>query len=304
MRELYYLVKRDMLVFLRDRSAVFFSVLSMFIVLMLMIVFLGGMSSESVVNMLAEVGGERDALKDRENAEWLIQMWTLAGILVVNSVTVTLTVMQTMIQDEAKGSLFSFYTAPIKRTKVAFGYILASFFIGVGMCLLTLVMGEIYMVISGYSLLSLEACAKLFGMIVLNVFVYASVGYLVALFVHSESAWGGMLTVVGTLVGFVGGIYLPVSQLPDGVASVIKCLPVLHGAGMMRKICIQDAMKETFHGISQEVGDIFNEEMGVTIFMDGNEVTLGAQVLILLGYGIIAIAISVIISQKRKMHDR
>ena len=70
-----------------------------------------------------ELGGERDTQRDKENAKWLIQMWTLAGILLVNAVTVALTVMQTMIQDEEKGSLFSFYVAPIKRTKVALGSI-------------------------------------------------------------------------------------------------------------------------------------------------------------------------------------
>ena len=80
-----------------------------------------------------ELGGERDTQRDKENAKWLIQMWTLAGILVVNAVTVALTVMQTMIQDEEKGSLFSFYVAPIKRTKVALGYILSAFFIGTGL---------------------------------------------------------------------------------------------------------------------------------------------------------------------------
>ena len=100
MKELYYLVKRDILVFLRDRAAVFFSVLAMFIVLMLMVVFLGDMNSQSIVKVLAEYGGVRDTAADKENADRLIQMWTLAGILVVNSVTVTLTVMQTMILDE------------------------------------------------------------------------------------------------------------------------------------------------------------------------------------------------------------
>lgn len=143
MRELYYLTRRNMLVFLRDRAAVFFSVLAMLIVLMLMVVFLGDMNSDNIVGVLAEYGGERDRAADRENAERLVQMWTLAGILVVNAVTVALTVMQTMIQDETKGALSGFYTAPVSRGKVALGYILAAFIVGVGMCLLTLLMEKV-----------------------------------------------------------------------------------------------------------------------------------------------------------------
>ena len=108
MKEIFYLVKRNVLVFVRDRSAVFFSVLSMMIVLGLMVIFLGSLNSKNVVEMLKSMGGDRDALQDQKNAEYLIQMWTLAGILVVNTVTVTLTVLGGMVQDETRGRLASF----------------------------------------------------------------------------------------------------------------------------------------------------------------------------------------------------
>ncbi len=80
------------MVFLRDRGAVFFSLLSMLIVLMLMGVFLGNMNEEHVVYLLEEYGGIRDIPLDEAHAKELVQYWTLAGILVVNAVTVTLTV--------------------------------------------------------------------------------------------------------------------------------------------------------------------------------------------------------------------
>ena len=90
MREIYYLTKRNMLLYVRDHVSVFFSVLSMLIVLALMVVFLGSMNSENVVDALAAFGGVRDTAADEKNAAWLIQMWTLAGILEVNAVTITL----------------------------------------------------------------------------------------------------------------------------------------------------------------------------------------------------------------------
>ena len=64
MKEVYYLTKRNTLVFVRDYAAVFFSVLSMLIVLGLMVIFLGRMNSENVVSVLAELGGERDTATD------------------------------------------------------------------------------------------------------------------------------------------------------------------------------------------------------------------------------------------------
>jgi len=304
MREVLYLLKRNMLVYLRDRASVFFSFLSMLIVLGLMVIFLGSMNSVNLVNILAEVGGVRDAAKDKENAEYLIQMWTLAGILVVNAVTVTLTVVGTMVEDESKNKLASFYVAPVKRIKIALGYIGSAWIVGVMMCCLTLACGELYMVLSGHPLLAAIDFVKLFGMIVLNVFVYAAVGYLLALCVHSQSAWGGMLTIVGTLVGFLGAIYLPMSQLPESVGNVLKCLPILHGAAMMREVCTEAAVAETFAGLPEVAGEMFKEQMGITIMAGERVITLQNQILFLALCGIIAIIAAAVVGKRRKLRDR
>lgn len=301
MREIYYLTKRNMLLFLRDKAAVFFSVLSMLIVLALMVIFLGSMNCENVVDALAEAGGARDTAADQKNAEYLIKMWTLAGILVTNAVTVTLTVMGTMVQDETRNKLVSFYAAPVRRIRLALGYILSSWLVGTGMCVLTLIAGEAYMGLSGFPLLSVSDGLTLCMMIVLNTFVWAAFAYLLALFIHSESAWSGVLTIVGTLVGFVGAIYLPMSMLPKGVGNVLKHLPVLHGAAMMRVVCTKDAVETTFAGLPKIAGDTFREQMGVHIIMNGNVVSRQQQILFLTACGIIMIAAAALIGRKRRV---
>lgn len=304
MKEIYYLCKRNMLVFLRDYAAVFFSVLSMLIILLLMVVFLGKMNTDNVLWVLREYGGQRDAAQDEKNAQYLIQMWTLSGILAVNTVTVTLTVMQTMVRDEQLGQLASFYVAPVKRLKIALGYILAAWAIGSGMSFLTLLIGEAYMVLQGNSILSAGVFAKALLMIMLNAFVYAAVGYLLALFVHSESAWGGLLTVIGTLVGFLGGIYLPVSQLSETIVKVLKCLPVLHGTAMLRELLTGDAMEKTFAGLPEMIPDTVAKELGITLWNNEVQITLEKQILILVCYGIMAIVLATVISKRKKIHDR
>lgn len=304
MKEVYSLFRRNVLVFMRDYGAVFFSVLSMFIILLLMVVFLGKMNTDQVLWVLNEYGGKRDAAVDEKNAEYLIQMWTLAGILAVNTVTVSLTVMQTMIRDESKGQLACFYVSPVKRIQIALGYILSSWAIGSGMSFLTFVIGEIYMVTQGHELLSAGIWLKVFGMIMLNAFVYSAIGYLLALFVHSESAWGGLLTVIGTLVGFLGGIYLPVSQLSEGIVKGMKCLPVLHGAAMIRVVMTKNAMEETFTGLPDMVPEMFGKELGITLWNGDVQITLEKQIFLLALYAIIAIVVAAWVSKRRKIRDR
>ncbi len=226
----------------------------------------------------------------------------------MNAVTITLTVMGIMVQDEAKGRLASFYLTPVRKIQIALGYITASWFVGTVMCTLTLAAGELYMAICGHPLLDAAAWMKLIGMIALNTLVYASLSYLLALFIHSESAWNSIFTIIGTLVGFVGAIYLPMAMLPDGVSSVLKCLPVLHGAAMMRKICTADAIAKTFDGLPSAAGASFCEQMGVTVKIQhqgtSTEILLYQQILFLMICAIIAVAVSVLVTRRRRLRDR
>lgn len=304
MREIFYLTKRNCLTYFRDRAAVFFSVLSMLIVLALMVIFLGRMNSEAVVRLLAEYGGERDAALDEKNAEYLIQLWTLAGILAVNSVTVTLTVMGAMVQDETTKRILAFYVTPVRRIKLALGYILSAWLVGTAMCGLTLFAGELYFFLRGHGFLPAVSLLKLCGMSCAGAFTFSALGYLLALFVHSDSAWSGLLTIVGTLVGFAGGIYLPMGSLTEEVQAVLKWLPVLHGASMLRQTATAEALADTFAGLPEAVPEIFREELGIMVYAGEHCFSTAEQLTILAAYAIIAIAASALINRKRRWKDR
>lgn len=304
MRAAGNLMKRNILIYMRDRGTVFYSILSTLIILGLMILFLGDMNSRDIVYALEQIGGVRDAEADRANADHLIMMWTLAGILVSNTVTVTMTVMGCMIKDEDDKRLASFYVAPVKRIYVALSYIFSAWLIGIIMCLITLAAFQGYMVLTGQTLLAGTAWLQLLGMIALNSFVYASAAYLIALFVHSMSAWSGLLTVIGTLVGFVGAIYLPMAALPEKVADVLKCLPVLHGAAMMRVVCTAEAVDTTFAGLPADAVEVFQEKMGITVVMGDGPVSFPVQAGYLFALGLLFIAAAALISRKRSLYDR
>lgn len=304
MRSLGQLVKRDCLVFIRDRAAVFFSMMSMLIVLLLMVVFLGDMNVETITSYLSQYGGTRDAVLDKENATVLVQLWTIAGILIVNAVTVTLTVIGVMVNDMENHRLSSFYTAPVSKSKVAAGYIISAILIGTFFCLITLVLAELYVVYSGGAFLSVSAAWKVVLNIVLNVCLFSVVMYLAALFVKSSGAWSGVATIVGTLVGFVGAIYLPMGMLPSGVAKVLKFTPILHGTSLMRDIICKDAITNTFTNMPQEFIDTYRETMGIDIVIGDKVVPQAAEYGFLLIFGAVTLAAVVCILHHKKINDR
>ena len=148
MKAVMYLVKRNILIFMRDRGTVCSSVMSMLITLGLMILFLGNMNIEDIVYALEQLGGNRDTAADRANAEYLIMMWTIAGILLSNTVTVTMTSIGSMIEDETRMRLASFYVTPVKRLSIALGYIFSAWCTAVLMCMITLAASQGYLAVS------------------------------------------------------------------------------------------------------------------------------------------------------------
>lgn len=97
-------IKRNILLYFRDRISVFFSLLSTLIVLTLMIAFLGQGNIDSTIQVLG-TGLKYEAV----HASSLIIIWTIAGILVVNAVSISMTLVGTMVRDEESGKISAFF---------------------------------------------------------------------------------------------------------------------------------------------------------------------------------------------------
>lgn len=300
MNQYIQLTKRDCLLYIRDRGAIFFSLLSMLITLMLMGIFLGNMNVESVTNLLSEYGGVRDLEADRENAKHLVEYWTLAGILVINAVTVTMTLMSNMVTDRAERKLDSLYCTPVKKGVIALSYVTSSVILGMLLCIVPFLLALIYITAGGGDMLPFGTILKLLGCMFLNVAIFSVIMYLFASLIKSRSAWSGVGTIIGTLVGFAGAVYLPMESLPDKVGTVLKCLPILHGTSLMRKLCCEDILAKTFSGLPGELIDGYSEAMGITIAMGDSYATNEFQVAFLLICGIIALGIAVLGRYKSK----
>lgn len=303
MNQLFTITSRNLKQYLRDKGAIFFSLLSMLIVIMLMFFFLGDANVSAITDLLSQFPG-RDAAVDKENALLLILAWTCAGMVSINAVTVTMASLSYMIKDRETGKLGSIYTAPVSRLTIAAGYVLAAWISSVIICTATLLISEVYCVIQGLAPFSLLSHLKLFGIIAANSFTYATLMYLVAALAKSEGAWSGLGTVIGTLVGFLGGIYLPIGQLSDGIAAIMKCTPVIYGTALFRAEMTEAILADTFEGIPGEVVTEFNRIMGTELTIGDHVLTQPEELAILLICGTVFLAASVIVLRCSKKSDR
>lgn len=303
MEQFWAITMRNMKIYLRDRGAVFFSLLSTFIVIGLMVFFLGDMNIEGILSILEEFPG-RDMAEDEKNAQLLVLSWTSAGILSINAVTVTLAVFSGMIKDRVSGKLNSIYTSPVSRVTIAAGYIAAAWISSVIVCILTLVITEVYAVAQGLDAYDVTTHLQILGLIMVNSFVFATLMYPVALIAKTEGAWSGLGTVVGTLVGFLGGIYIPIGALSDTIVGLMKCTPILYSTAMFRKVMNEDIIEKTFAGTFDTLITEYKMEMGVDLQVFEHVLTVTEEWLLLLGCGILFLIIGACMLKYGKKTDR
>lgn len=304
MMTLTQLVKRNLRVYYRNKGTVFFSLLTCIIVVVLMVVFLGDMNISSVTNLLNEYGGTRDTAADDNNALSLILNWITAGVVIANSITVTMTVIGNMIEDEEDHRLISFYVSPMKRSTFVMSYVLSGYIMGAIMCILTILLAEGYIYLIGCTVLTIPEILKAIGYMLIVEFFASGITFFLISLVHSKSAFSGMGTVVGTLIGFLGAIYIPIGGLPEGVAKVIKYIPFMPASALMRNAFTNSLIDKTFTNVPKELVPQYRLEMGIDIEYGSHLLTTNELMLLLVGCGIIFTVLSILVQMKRRASDR
>lgn len=303
MRQFGAICSRNFKIYIRDAGSIFFSFLSMLIVIGLMLIFLGDVTIDGVMSAVNQMPG-RNSENDLSVAKDIIFLWTTAGILAINGATVTLAFYSNMIKDRTGNRLNSIMVMPIKRGTIVAGYIVSAWVVSALMGLFALGIIEVIGAIKGIALFSFSTHIKIILITLLNSLVYSSVMYFFASIVKTEGAWSGFGIVVGTLVGFLGGIYFPIGSLSDSVATVVKCFPVIYGTSLYRKVMMDSLETSFFEGCPDLVREIFDETMGVNLSFCEKTLSLGEQVVILLSIGGLFALLSVLYIRFSKKSDR
>lgn len=280
-------LSRNLRVFFRDKSSVFFSLLAVFIIIGLYALFLGDVWNKDLTGVT--------------NARFLMDSWIMAGLLAVTSLTTTMGAFGIMVDDRAKKLIKDFYSAPIKRSAIAAGYVSSAFVIGVILSLVALVLVELYILANGGSLLGGITLLKVFGLILLSTLASTAMVFFLVSFFRSQNAFSVASTIIGTLVGFLTGIYLPLGMLPASVQLVVKCFPISHAVVLLRRVIMEAPLAEAFAGAPTAYRAGFEETMGVTLYWGDQAVSSGISILILLVTAVVFYGLAILnISRKSR----
>ena len=291
MKILYMLVQRNVKLYLRDKAAVFFSFLSVVIILALYILFLGRMQSNSLENIMGHIDG----------FDWLVSTWIMAGILTVSTVTVPLGAVGNLIDDRADEILNDFYVSPINRNTLALSYLISAWVIGFIMVMFNMTIGFIYVILQGGELLPFVSMLKLVGVVVLCIMSFSSFFFFISLFMRTRNAYGTLATLVGTFIGFLGGIYIPIGVLGENVQKVMNALPTAHAVTLVRTIYMEGSVDKVFGNAPQSAYDEYASMFGLNIIYGDFELTQFHMLMSIICFMIFFYTLSVIVLKYKKL---
>ena len=291
MSEVLALVKRNCLCYFRDRASVFFSLMGVLIVILLYLIFLKDMLVDSFMSEISEMVS-RDSVKEYVDA------WVMAGILSIVSVTTSAGSLQTMISDKVSGKERDTMMTSLSSAKISAAYVLSTFIVGQIMNLIAFAIAIGYLAATGCDMsaagmiqtLALTIPASLSGAIIV---------YTLTCRMSSEGAFSGFSTVLGVLIGFLTGIYMPLGTMSDGMQTVGSMMPATHIAALMRQTLSTDAFNKIMTGAPPETYDEIWFTMGYQIHLFGMDFSWQASVIYVIAVTLAFFGLAVLLNKKK-----
>ena len=290
MSSIVSLVGRHNKLFLRNKTLVFFSLLSAFIVLGLYVIFLKKIQLDSL-SALVEVTPALNVM---------ISEWMLAGILSIMGMTTTLAVFGIYMRDKERKISADFLTTATTRYQLQLSYVISSFLIGFGITLSAFIASEVYLVVIGAELMSISKMLSVIGILALSTLLSSTINFFIVVFIKSETVFSTISTIVGSIIGFLCGVYVPMGSLPSFVQSIIHFFPVSHISVLLRETMMHDSIVTVFNG-NTEMANEYMLSLGIlykindTILTQGHHLLFISLTIIFLG----AIALLIFIKKNK-----
>ncbi|AXH99111.1 hypothetical protein DV702_04790 [Sporosarcina sp. PTS2304] len=220
------LIQRHMKLFFKDYASVFFSLLSVFIIIALYVLFLSENISSSIPAF------------DQRAA--FVFLWMFAGIVAVTTATAPLGALGKFIEDRVGKKSEDLLLTKITKQTLAYSYVFYSFIMGLIFTALLFVFGLLYTYIK-FSI-SLELSLSLLAVLLISTLMHTLLFYFITSSLRTMSAFSGFSTIVGTLIGFLAGIYIPIGILPTYLQKIMILFPTTQSTVLLRELLMTDVL--------------------------------------------------------------
>ncbi|MDD3397524.1 MAG: ABC transporter permease [Clostridia bacterium] len=259
MYELVTLTKRHIKNYLRDKMSVFFSFLSIIILLVIYLLF------------LASLYGNLEGFTEVENSIYTVG-YIMGGVIVIGTITLSLGVIGSYVTDLESKKINGFLVSPIKRSRLIISYYLSTVIITLFFMLLMFLLVFLYLgILVGYWY---SLTVVLYSILTIIVFVFISSPLVVflAILIKSNNAFAALSAIIGTVIGFISGIYVPLSILSPFMSNLASLMPFSHMTIFLRRLLIGDDIliqipDEALNDLGLKNLNVFNLNLSIYLIL-------------------------------------
>ena len=291
-----YLIQRNIKMFFKDKGFVLTSLITPLILILLYVTFLKNVYVDSFNSALEQTG-----ITISENyINGFVYGWLFSSLLAVSGVTVSFCSNLLMVQDKVTGAIRDLEIAPVKRTKIAVAYYVASMSVSMVIVLIEAIVGFLIIAGTGW-FLSVGDVLK----ILLGVFLLVNFGTALSSIIHHFLTTQGQMSAVGTIVssvyGFICGAYMPISQFGSGLQKILSLLPGTYATVFIRDGYERGVLNKLVSecNFPQEVVDNMASTFDVSISFFGHNVPSWACGLILGLATLLCLGIYILLNVKK-----
>lgn len=291
MKQFLLIVKRNIKMYFKDKGLFISSLITPLVLLVLYATFLAKVYKDSFTGALPE------GLEVADNLiNGCVGGELLSSLLAVCSVTIAFCSNIIMIQDKYLSSVKDFNISPVKRAKIASGYLSASFVSTLIVCCITCALGFLYLAVTGWYLSFSDVLLVLLDVILLSLF-----GTVLSSIIFTFLSTQGQASAAGTIVsagyGFLCGAYMPISSFGTGLQKVLSFLPGTYGTSLVRNHSLNGVFAEMSKiGFPPEVVEGIKDSIDCNLYFFGNKVEIWQMYLILLFTDLLLIGIYILIN--------
>ncbi|WP_455167582.1 ABC transporter permease [Streptococcus sp.] len=240
------LLKRNFILYFRNRSGVFFSLLGALISFLLYIIFL----QKNLTDAWSQ-------LPDNTN---LLNNWLMGGTLAVTGITTSFTALTQMVQDRENQVDQDLFLTDLGSWGLQVSYLISSIIISFVMQVFMFAVMSLYFKESPV----ISHLPEITLIMLLSSLLSSVINILLIYRFQSVDSLGKLATIVGTASGFLVGTYVPIGVLPDFAQIIMKCTPATYIASLYRQVLMKEPLETTFTGNSSLLQE-FQEKMGIQI---------------------------------------
>lgn len=279
------LIKRNCILYFRNRSGVIFSLMGALISFILYLVFL----KDNIESSWSRI----------DDTNQLLDTWLMGGTLAITGITTTLSSLSQWTKDKESHVRQDLLITDLGYWPLSFSYILSAAFIGFVMQLIMLAIMGSYFYMADQVSLSWSVWPQLLAVMLLNTLISTLLNALLVSRMDSVDNLGKLATVFGAASGFLVGTYVPIGALPDFAQTLMKCTPGAYIASLFRQVLMTDTLKNNFSQSSAR--EHFEKLMGIRL--DWQDLLTNVQTYYIV-VGILAIGLVLFSLQNALMQRR